>query len=90
MLPSHWTSDITKLVEESASANRELAWWTGKAMFVDILYERASVGDLPLPQPSPPGRPKCEHDSDSPIFTPPTTSPSEVPRTITRSHRIGR
>ncbi|KAG1729861.1 fungal-specific transcription factor domain-containing protein [Suillus paluster] len=68
----------------------EKRWHTAGRLW-DILYELASVGDLPLPQPSPSGGTKRERDSDSPISAPPTTSPpSDVPRTIAGSRRIGR
>jgi hypothetical protein len=40
----------------------------------DILYELTSVGELPLPQPSPPADPGREHESDTPF-----TSGSELP-----------
>lgn len=57
----------------------------------DILYELASVGDLPLPQPSPPGGTKRERDSDSPTLSSRSTStPRESPRTIAGTRRISR
>ncbi|KAH9992246.1 fungal-specific transcription factor domain-containing protein [Russula compacta] len=40
--------------------------WHAAGRLWDVLYELASVGDLPLPQPSPPSA-KRERDSDSPI-----------------------
>ncbi|KAH0832830.1 hypothetical protein J3R83DRAFT_11755 [Lanmaoa asiatica] len=61
------------------------------ALSRDILYELASVGDLPLPQPSPQGGTKRERDSDSPTLTSrPTSMSKESPRTIAGSRRISR
>lgn len=57
----------------------------------DILYELASVGDLPLPQPSPQGGTKRERDSDSPtVPSRPLSPPKESPRTIAGTRRISR
>lgn len=56
----------------------------------DILYELASVGDLPLPQPSPQGT-KRERDSDSPPpASRPASTPKECPRTTAGTRRISR
>ena len=57
----------------------------------DILYELASVGDLPLPQPSPQGGTKRERESDTPIPASRTLStPKESIRTIAGTRRISR
>ena len=57
----------------------------------DILYELASVGDLPLPQPSPQGGTKRERDSDSPTqVSRPVSTPDESPRTIAGTRQIAR
>ena len=59
----------------------------------DILYELASVGDLPLPQSSPPATNKRERDSETPISgTPPSSSasPPERPRNIAGSRRVNK
>lgn len=61
------------------------------------MYELASMGDLPLPQASPPAGHKRERDTDSPEATSPSTpsssghtgSPSvEEPRNIAGSRRV--
>lgn len=44
-------------------------------MFRDIIYELAAVGDLPLPQPSPPTSNKRERNADEPISS---SIPSEA------------
>ena len=57
----------------------------------DILYELASVGDLPLPQTSPQGGTKRVRDSDSPTRVSwPMSTPEECPRTIAGTRRIAR
>lgn len=65
----------------------------------DVLYELASVGDLPLPQPSPAPSNKRERDSDTTLSagsSPAAMSPSsqssvpEGPRTIAGSKRVAR
>ncbi|OBZ66208.1 hypothetical protein A0H81_13860 [Grifola frondosa] len=56
--------------------------WHTAGRLRDILYELASVGDLPLPQSSPAASNKRDRDSDSPISTPATAStapPSSAP-----------
>lgn len=58
----------------------------------DILYELASVGDLPLPQSSPAPN-KRERDSDSPASTTNedasvAMSPPDMPRSLAGSRRI--
>ncbi|KAG2018384.1 nuclear protein [Coprinopsis cinerea AmutBmut pab1-1] len=55
--------------------------WHSAGRLWDILYELASVGDLPLPQPSPPSN-KRERDSETPISSP--NSSSSVTLTTTQ------
>jgi hypothetical protein len=50
-------------------------------MFRDIIYELAAVGDLPLPQPSPPTSNKRERNADEPI----SSTPSEASTSTTLS-----
>ncbi|KAG1887099.1 fungal-specific transcription factor domain-containing protein [Suillus subluteus] len=85
--PTKEMADVHKCMAILKSCEKH---WHSAGRLWDILYELASVGDLPLPQPSPPGRTKRERDSDSPMSVPPTSSPSEVPRTIAGSRRVGR
>lgn len=85
--PQKEMADVHKCMAMLKSCEKR---WHSAGRLWDILYELASVGDLPLPQPSPSGRTKRERDSDSPISAPSSTSPSEVPRTIAGSRRIGR
>jgi len=60
----------------------------------DVLYELACVGELPLPEPSPPSGTKRDRESDSPLSTSPSTLPStlvsqnQTPRVITGSRRV--
>jgi len=49
--------------------------WHAAGRLWDVLYELASVGDLPLPMPSPPSA-KRERDSDSPVSLQSSTSAS--------------
>lgn len=64
--------------------------------FRDIMYELASMGDLPLPQASPPATNKRERDSEDPseAASPSTPSsgsastPSDEPRHIAGSKRV--
>ncbi|OCH86476.1 hypothetical protein OBBRIDRAFT_737959 [Obba rivulosa] len=74
----------------------EPRWYTAGRLW-DILYELASVGDLPLPQPSPPNQNKRERDADSPISAGSPASPaassstaSEGPRNIAGSRRVSK
>jgi hypothetical protein len=65
-----------------------------KIPFRDILYELASVGDLPLPQPSPPSN-KRERDAESPVpfSTPPSHTlppPNDALRRIAGSRRVSK
>jgi hypothetical protein len=62
--------------------------------FRDILYELTCMGDLPLPQPSPPAN-KRERDSEVPMasLSPPkddSPSPSDVPRNTSGLQRVTR
>jgi hypothetical protein len=57
----------------------------------DILCQLSSIGDLPLPQHSPPASNKRERDSDEPISAQPATaasSPPDGPRAIAGSRRV--
>ncbi|KAK2459718.1 hypothetical protein APHAL10511_008252 [Amanita phalloides] len=61
----------------------------------DILYELASVGELPLPQLSPPGSNKRERDEDISLESSPSpaalgTDVHEEPRPIVGSRRVSR
>ncbi|KAA1476284.1 hypothetical protein DENSPDRAFT_806964 [Dentipellis sp. KUC8613] len=59
----------------------------------DVLYELASVGDLPLPQPSPASSVKRERDSDSISSTssPAASATAETgPRNIAGSRRVSK
>ncbi|KAG1905387.1 fungal-specific transcription factor domain-containing protein [Suillus fuscotomentosus] len=76
--PTKEMADVHKCMSILKSCEKR--WHTAGRLW-DILYELASVGDLPLPQPSPSGGTKRERDSGSPMSAPSTTSPSEVPPT---------
>ena len=54
----------------------------------DILYELASVGDLPLPQPSPPAGTKRERDPQSQEAESLTVQVPEGPRNIAGTRRV--
>lgn len=62
--------------------------------FRDILYELATVGDLPLPNSTPPASNKRERNADSPASATPTSSNSpsastpDFPRNIAGSRRV--
>lgn len=61
----------------------------------DILYELASVGDLPLPQYSPPPTNKRERDADTPRSSSsagpsPQMLPENIPRNIAGSRRVNK
>ncbi|KIM80404.1 hypothetical protein PILCRDRAFT_789690 [Piloderma croceum F 1598] len=72
--------------------------WHSNGRIWDVLCELASVGDFPLPQPSPVSNNKRERDSDSPISAgsaPPSSISSESspgfpdgPRNIAGSRRV--
>ncbi|GBE88069.1 predicted protein [Sparassis crispa] len=72
----------------------EPRWHTAGRLW-DILYELATVGDLPLPQPTPPTY-KRERDADSPISVSSAPSPATsstvdtAQRTIAGSKRVSR
>ncbi|KAI9000492.1 fungal-specific transcription factor domain-containing protein [Trametes punicea] len=57
----------------------EPRWHTAGRLW-DILYELASVGDLPLPQPSPAPTYKRDRGSDSPMLPPANPVSSDSPR----------
>lgn len=71
---------------------------TRKCAFRDILYELASVGDLPLPQASPAPSQKREREGDSPISNASAASSASSPapdapsgmRSIAGSKRLSR
>lgn len=50
--------------------------WQSAGRLWDILYELASVGDLPLPKGSPLSSNKRARDSDDPLFSPSSQTPS--------------
>ncbi|KDR68550.1 hypothetical protein GALMADRAFT_256803 [Galerina marginata CBS 339.88] len=63
--PNKEMADVHKCMQ--ALRNSEHQWHSAGRLW-DILYELASVGELPLPQPSPPGGAnKRERDSETPI-----------------------
>ncbi|KAH9847217.1 fungal-specific transcription factor domain-containing protein [Lenzites betulinus] len=71
----------------------EAHWHTAGRLW-DILYELASVGDLPLPQASPAPNHKRERDSDSPMSSTGPAAPSILPtgpeRTMAGSRRVSK
>ncbi|KAI0671307.1 fungal-specific transcription factor domain-containing protein [Trametes maxima] len=75
----------------------EAHWHTAGRLW-DILYELASVGDLPLPQASPAPSNKRDRDSDSPISSaapsaaesPRALAQAESARAIAGSRRVSR
>lgn len=54
----------------------------------DVICELASVGDLPLPEPSPGSSNKRVRDSDSPTTTASTTSSASSPPTLPDGRRV--
>ncbi|KAF8072284.1 fungal-specific transcription factor domain-containing protein [Lyophyllum atratum] len=70
--------------------------WPSAGRLWDIMYELASVGELPLPKASPPANNKRDRDSDSPASTStlstnsPSNTGSDAPRTIAGSRRVTR
>lgn len=54
--------------------------WHSAGRLWDILYELASVGDLPLPHPTPPSN-KRERDSETPMSSPSTSSDLQLSNT---------
>jgi len=88
--PAKEMADVHRCME--ALRDTEKRWHSAGRLW-DILYELASVGDLPLPQPSPSASNKRERDSDSPTSsagTPPASATSEVPRVIAGSRRVSK
>ncbi|KAF9220414.1 hypothetical protein BS17DRAFT_344209 [Gyrodon lividus] len=86
--PSKEMADVHKCM--SVLKRCEKRWHTSGRLW-DILYELASVGELPLPQPSPTGGIKRERDSDSPpSSTHSVSTPQEGSRPIAGSRRIPR
>ncbi|KAF5374528.1 hypothetical protein D9615_009070 [Tricholomella constricta] len=89
--PSKEMNDVHKCMQ---ALRRCESRWHSAGRLWDIMYELASVGELPLPNPSPPANNKRERDSDSPASstTHSTNSPSvagsETPRTIAGSRRV--
>ena len=75
--------------------NRYLASIADAIVVRDILYELASVGDLPLPQYSPPPTNKRERDADTPRSSSsagpsPQMLPENIPRNIAGSRRVNK
>ncbi|KAF9479628.1 hypothetical protein BDN70DRAFT_878593 [Pholiota conissans] len=71
--------------------------WHSTGRLWDILYELASVGELPLPQASPPATNKRERDSETPISATPGELSSQkhtpvetMPRSIAGSRRVNK
>ncbi|KAG6334450.1 hypothetical protein ID866_4639 [Astraeus odoratus] len=70
--------------------------WHSAGRLRDVLFELASVGDLPPPQPSPTGAMKRERDSDSASpsssqsFSPASVPSQDGPRVIAGSRRVNR
>ncbi|EMD31523.1 hypothetical protein CERSUDRAFT_119740 [Gelatoporia subvermispora B] len=92
--PAREMADVHKCMKMLKAM--EPRWYTAGRLW-DILYELASVGDLPLPQPSPPNQNKRERDADSPISAGSPASPaassttaSEAPRNIAGSRRVSK
>ncbi|KAF5359371.1 hypothetical protein D9756_003609 [Leucocoprinus leucothites] len=90
--PSKEMADVHKCM--AVLRGNEVRWHSAGRLW-DILYELASVGDLPLPQGSPPSN-KRERDSDSPISsatsdltsTPPPLSDGS--RSVAGSKRVNK
>ncbi|KAI0930965.1 hypothetical protein AcV7_005003 [Taiwanofungus camphoratus] len=75
--PSEEVADVNKCMELLKAL--EAKWYTAGHLW-DILFELASVGDLPLPQTSPTSH-KREREVASPILVPAATS-STIPTTL--------
>ncbi|KAI0950725.1 hypothetical protein AcW1_007961 [Taiwanofungus camphoratus] len=88
--PSKEMADVHKCMKMLKAL--EVKWHTAGRLW-DILYELASVGDLPLPQNTPPTH-KRERDADSPTSTPSTVSATSAVdkalRSIAGSRRVSR
>ncbi|KIK82329.1 hypothetical protein PAXRUDRAFT_153943 [Paxillus rubicundulus Ve08.2h10] len=83
--PSKEMADVHKCM--AVLKRCEKRWHTSGRLW-DILCELATVGDLPLPQPSPTGGTKRDRESDSPPATDHFAPISlEGPRTIAGSRR---
>ncbi|KAI6148273.1 fungal-specific transcription factor domain-containing protein [Pisolithus thermaeus] len=89
----------TDPVKEMADVHRCMAFlkmcekrWHSAGRLWDVLFELASVGDLPPPQPSPTGGVKRERDSDSasPSSTHSSARSHDGPRVIAGSRRVHR
>ncbi|KAF9001492.1 fungal-specific transcription factor domain-containing protein [Cyathus striatus] len=61
--PKKEMADVHKCMQVLRCIERS---WHSAGRLWDILYELASVGDLPLPHPSPPGTNKRARDAESP------------------------
>ncbi|KZT39109.1 hypothetical protein SISSUDRAFT_1003901 [Sistotremastrum suecicum HHB10207 ss-3] len=89
--PSKQMQDVHKCMQYLKQC--EHRWRTAGRLW-DILYELASVGELPLPQPSPPETGyKRERDSDSPIANASnsrTSSTTDLPSTLPGSRPIAK
>ncbi|KAF9236278.1 fungal-specific transcription factor domain-containing protein [Melanogaster broomeanus] len=87
--PSKEMADVHKCM--AVLQTIEKRWHTAGRLW-DILYELASVGDLPLPQPSPTGATKRDRDDgSSPASSVHSAStPPEGPRAIAGSRRVPR
>ncbi|KAL0564764.1 Gypsy retrotransposon integrase-like protein 1 [Marasmius crinis-equi] len=79
--PAKEMADVHKCMEAlRAIENR----WHAAGRLWDVLYELASVGELPLPQGSPPASNKRERDADSPISAKPLEG---GPQSLDHEHR---
>ncbi|KAF4613756.1 hypothetical protein D9613_007374 [Agrocybe pediades] len=86
--PNKEMVDVHKCMQALRSSEER---WHSAGRLWDILYELASVGDLPLPQSSPPTNNKRTRDSETPITSSPPSSnptPSDGPRNIAGSKRV--
>ncbi|KAF8910428.1 fungal-specific transcription factor domain-containing protein [Gymnopilus junonius] len=91
MDPSREMMDVYKCMHILKSSEDR---WHSAGRLWDIMYELAYVGDLPLPQPSPPGN-KRERDAEIPISA--NAQSRDVssrnmsgPRNIAGSRRVGK
>ncbi|KAF8150167.1 fungal-specific transcription factor domain-containing protein [Crassisporium funariophilum] len=88
--PNKEMADVHKCMQVLRMSEQR---WHSAGRLWDILYELASVGDLPLPQPSPPSTNKRERDADTPMSATPTSPQTpmpqdEGPRNIAGSRRV--
>ncbi|KAH6913531.1 fungal-specific transcription factor domain-containing protein [Coprinopsis sp. MPI-PUGE-AT-0042] len=79
--PNKEMVDVHKCMKMLRNCERH---WHSAGRLWDILYELASVGELPLPQPTPPSN-KRERDSETPMSSPSTSS--ELPLTFESGSR---